>query len=67
MEVVRAKAGVKGFAVQPKRWIIERAFAWLTYNRRLVEDYEERAVNSEAMILMSASKFMAKRLAKRHH
>ncbi len=38
LEVVRAKAGVKGFAVQPRRWIIERTFAWLTHNRRLVRD-----------------------------
>lgn len=64
LEVVRAKAGVKGFAVQPHRWIIERTFAWLTQNRRLVRDYEEREVNSEAMILIAASRLMLKRLAK---
>ena len=54
VEVVRAKEGVKGFAVQPHRWLIERTFAWLTQNRRLVKDYEEREVNSEAMILLAA-------------
>ncbi|MBE7157514.1 MAG: transposase [Rhodospirillales bacterium] len=54
LEIVRAKEGVKGFAVQPKRWIIERTFAWLTHNRRLVRDYEQREVNSEAMILTAA-------------
>ncbi len=63
VEIVRAKEGSKGFAVQPHRWIIERTFAWLTQNRRLVRDYEERAVNSEAMILIAMSKLMAKRLA----
>ena len=67
VEVVRAKEGVKGFAVQPKRWIIERTFAWLTQNRRLVRDYEEREVNSEAMILIAMSKLMLKRLAKQHY
>ena len=67
VEIVRAKEGVKGFAVQPKRWIIERTFAWLTHNRRLVRDYEEREVNSEAMILIAASKLMVKRLAKHHY
>ena len=36
--------------MQPRRWISERTFAWLTANRRLVRDYEEREVNSEAMI-----------------
>ena len=64
LEIVRAKEGSSGFAVQPHRWIIERTFAWLTHNRRLVRDYEEREVNSEAMILIAASKLMLKRLAK---
>ena len=67
VEIVHAKAGVTGFAVQPKRWIIERTFAWLTHHRRLVRDYEEREVNSEAMILIAASKLMVRRLAKRHY
>ncbi len=64
VEIVRAKEGAKGFAVQPHRWIIERTFAWLTQNRRLVRTYEEREVNSEAMILLAMSKLMLKRLAK---
>ena len=63
VEIVRAQAGSSGFAVQPHRWIIERTFAWLTQNRRLVKDYEEREINSEAMILLAASKLMLKRLA----
>ncbi len=67
VEVVRAKEGSKGFAVQPHRRIIERTFAWLTQNRRLVKDYEEREVNSEAMILLAMSKLMLKRLAKWHY
>ncbi|MBE7158636.1 MAG: transposase [Rhodospirillales bacterium] len=67
LEIVRGKASVKGFAVQPHRWIIERTFAWLTHNRRLVRDYEERELNSEAMILLAASKLMLKRLAKYHY
>lgn len=63
VEIVRGRASIKGFAVQPHRWIIERTFAWLTHNRRLVKDYEEREDNSEAMILIAASKLMLKRLA----
>ena len=39
LEIVRAKEGSRGFAAQPHRWIIERTFAWLTQNRRLVKDY----------------------------
>ena len=65
LKIVRAKAGIKGFAVQPRRWIIERTFAWLTHNRRLVRDYETREASSEAMIFIAASKLMLRRLAKR--
>jgi putative transposase len=64
LEIVRRLQGINGFLVQPKRWIVERAFAWLTHNRRLVRDYETREVNSEAMILRAASKLMLRRLAK---
>ncbi len=66
VEVVRARDGVKGFAVQPKRWIIKRTFTRLTHNHRLVCDHETREVNSDAMILIAASKLMVKRLAKHH-
>lgn len=65
LEIVRRLQGIKGFVVQPKRWIIERTFAWLIHNRRLVRNYETREVNSEAMILIAASKLMLRRLAKR--
>ena len=40
----------KGFAVLPKRWIVERTFAWLSKYRRLSKDYEFRPETSEAMI-----------------
>lgn len=65
IEIIRRMGKAKGFAVQPRRWIVERTFAWLTHNRRLVRDYETREVNSEAMILIAASKLMLKRRAKR--
>ena len=57
----------KALPRKPHRWIIERTFAWLTQNRRLVRDYEEREINSEAMILIAMSKLMLKRLAKWHY
>ena len=39
-EIVNKVLGVGGFQVQPKRWIVERTFGWLIWNRRLVKDYE---------------------------
>jgi transposase len=38
------------FKVLPKRWIVERTFAWLNWSRRLSKDYEVRPSSAEAMI-----------------
>ncbi len=39
LEIVEWKAGARGFQVQPRRWVVERSFAWLVRNRRLSKDY----------------------------
>jgi len=53
---------VKGFAVQPHRWIVERTFAWLCRYRRLVRDYEYLPQSSEAMIRLAMCHLMLRRL-----
>jgi len=50
VEVVRGLQGQSGFQVQPRRWVVERTFAWLMRYRRLVRDYEQRIDVSEAMM-----------------
>jgi len=55
---------VKGFVVLPKRWVVERTFAWLGYNRRLSKDYEYLPESSEAMIYIAMTRLMLRRLAK---
>ena len=64
LELVRGQAGPRGFAVQPKCWIVERTFAWLNQCRRLSKDYEELPETSEVLILIAMSDVMLKRLAK---
>jgi len=54
----------KGFKVLPKRWIVERTFAWLYKSRRLCRDYEVRLDHSEGMIRICMIRLMVKRLAK---
>ncbi len=44
----------KGFEVEPKRWVVERTFAWFNGQRRLSKDYEKRTLHSEAMIYIAA-------------
>jgi putative transposase len=52
-----------GFQVLPRRWTVERTFAWLLNYRRHSRDYEGRTENSEAMIQVSMIHLLLKRLA----
>ena len=63
LEIVKRLDGTGGgFVVQTKRWIVERTFAWLSSNRRLVKDYEANPAHSLAFINIAASRLMLKRL-----
>ena len=62
--VVRKPADQKGFAVIPRRWAVERTFAWITAHRRLARDYERDPKHSEAMIRWAAINLMTRRLAR---
>jgi len=64
LEIVRRCDHVKGFKVLPKRWIVERTFAWLYKSRRLCRDYEQRFDHSETMIRICMIRIMVRRLAK---
>jgi putative transposase len=48
----------------PKRWIVERTFAWLGQNRRMSKDYERLPESGEAFIYVAMSRLMLKRLAR---
>ena len=65
LEVVRRAAGSKGFSPLPRRWVVERTFAWLGRYRRLSKDYETHTVNSETMIYLAMINLMLNRLAPR--
>ena len=60
LEIV--KRGEAGFAVLPKRWIVERTFAWLGKYRRLSKDYETLTESSESMIRIAMINLMLHRL-----
>ncbi len=62
VEIVRRPEGVKGFVLLPKRWVVERTFAWLMRCRRLGRDHERRTDSSEAMVQISSIHLMLKRL-----
>jgi putative transposase len=62
LEVVKHAPAVRGFAVRPKRWIVERTFAWLLWNRRLVVDYERKVQTSETLIEVAMIRLLLARL-----
>jgi len=63
LEIVQRGDDVQGFAVLPRRWVVERTFGWLGRCRRLSKDYEELTESSEAMIHLAMIHLMLKRLA----
>ena len=60
VEIVRRTDA--GFAVLPRRWVVERSFGWMTRYRRLVRDYEARLDVSEAMIYAGMSSSLLRRI-----
>jgi putative transposase len=62
LEIVTAEPDQVGFAVQPRRWVVERAFAWLGKFRRLSKDYERYPLSSEGTIYLASIFTLLKRL-----
>ena len=63
LEIVKKPEDQKGFAVLPRRWVVERTFAWLGKWRRLSKDYEERPQTALAFIHIALTSLMLRRLA----
>lgn len=53
----------RGFRVLPRRWVVERTFAWLGRNRRLSKDYEALPASEAAWIYAASSRLLLRRLA----
>ena len=62
IDIVKRPEGSKGFVALPKRWVVERTFAWLGRCRRLSKDYEALPETSEAVIYVAMIHLMLKRL-----
>jgi putative transposase len=65
LEIVKRSDDATGFQVLPKRWIVERTFAWLGRYRRLSKDYEATTASGEAWITIAMIHLMVRRLAPR--
>jgi putative transposase len=65
IEIVRRSDAQAGFAVIPRRWVVERTFGWMIRWRRLVRDYEKRLDVSEAMIHVAMGSLLLRRITHR--
>jgi putative transposase len=62
LQTVLRPVGVKGFVLLPRRWVVERTFAWLGRYRRLSKDYERLTATSETMIHIAMIHRMSRQL-----
>jgi putative transposase len=64
IEIVTRSEQVGTFKPEPKRWVIERTFAWFGRNRRLAKDFEQTIVSAEAWFLIASVRLLSRRLAR---
>jgi putative transposase len=64
LEVVKRPPGERGWSQQPRRWIVERTFAWLLRSRRLAMDYERKVQTSETLIEVAMIRLLVVRLGR---
>jgi len=62
-EIIKRSDTAKGFEVLPRRWVVERTFAWFGRNRRLCRDFEETIESSTAWLLLASVQLMGRRIA----
>jgi transposase len=64
IEIVRKPKDQVGFAVHPRRWVVERCFAWLGRNRRLARDFEATIASATAFLYAASVSLLTRRIAR---
>jgi transposase len=64
IEIVTRGQSVGTFKAEPRRWVIERTFAWFGRNRRLAKDFEQTIASAEAWITIASIRVLSRRLAR---
>jgi transposase len=62
LDIVKRPGTAKGFVVLPKRWIVERTFAWLNRCRRLARDWENLNRKALAFLRLASIRLMLRKL-----
>lgn len=63
LEIVKRTDHAEGFKLFPRRWVVERTFAWLGRCRRLAKDFEKTIASSEAWIYIANIRFLTQCIA----
>jgi putative transposase len=64
IEIVTRSQSVGTFKAEPRRWVVERTFAWFGRNRRLAKDFEASIASAEAWVLIASIRLLSRRLAR---
>jgi transposase len=64
LTIVTRDPGMRGFAVLPRRWVVERTFAWFGRNRRLAKDFEATIASAVTMVYLASIQLLTRRLAR---
>jgi putative transposase len=64
VEIVRKNPDQVGFAIQPRRWVVERFFAWIGRNRRLAKDFEATIDSARAFLYAASVMLLVRRIAR---
>jgi putative transposase len=64
IEIVTRSQSFGAFKPEPRRWVVERTFAWFGRNRRLAKDFEASIASAEAWVLIASVRLLSRRLAR---
>ena len=64
IEIIKRSECAKGFVLLPRRWVVERTFAWLNRNRRLAKDFEALISSAATWLMIASVKLLMRRLAR---
>jgi transposase len=64
LEIIKRSDVAKGFVLLPRRWVVERTFAWLNRNRRLAKDFEATVESAEAWLYLASVKLLSRWIAR---
>ena len=64
LEIVTRSVTAKGFVLPPRRWVVERTFAWFGRNRRRAKDFEKTIESAEAWLPIASIQLLSRRIAR---